>query len=267
MNPSPIITLTTDFGYKDPLVGIMKGVILGINPSVVVVDITHGVTQFNVREAALSIGMSYHLFPSRTIHVVVTDPGVGSERRPILAVAEHYYFVGPDNGVFSIIYNEVERCDVLHLTADHYFLGKRSVTFHGRDIFAPVAAWLSKGVSASNFGEMVEDYVRISFPVPSMKSQTALEGEVVHIDHFGNAITNIKVKNVVHLKNANPGGTVGIAAKGKQIPLKRYYGQAEDQGLCAVIDSMDCLELFVYKGNASKEFDIKIGEKVEVMLL
>jgi S-adenosylmethionine hydrolase len=263
----PIITLTTDFGYRDPLSGIMKGVILSINPDANVVDITHGIGKYNVREAALTIGISYRQFPPRTIHVVVADPGVGSARRPIMVVTENYYLIGPDNGVFSVVYNESKRCEVRHLTAEHYFNRERSATFHARDIFAPVAAWLSKGIISSNFGDPVKDFVRLPLPVPAMPTKTALEGEVIHIDHFGNAITNIRVEDVALLRSAKPDGMIRIVTKGMEVPLKQYYSQVEDKGLYALINSMDRLELFVYRGNASKQFEIKVGDTLGVMLL
>ncbi len=266
MKVIPIITLATDFGYRDPLTGIVKGVILGINPEANIVDITHGISKYNVREAALTIGMSYRQFPPRTIHVAVTDPGVGSSRRPILVVTENYYFVGPDNGIFSVIYSESERFQVIHVTADHYFLRKKSATFHARDIFGPVAAWLSKGVVASNFGEPVNDYARFAFPVPNMPTKTTVEGEVIHIDHFGNAITNIKSENLRLLLGEKP-GNLRIVAKGRQIEMKKYYSEAEDRDLYALINSMDLLELFVYRGNAAKQYELKVGDTLGVMLV
>ncbi len=267
MENNPIITLTTDFGYREPFSGILKGVVLGINPSAVIIDITHGIEKFNIREAALTIGFSYRHFPSRTIHVVVTDPGVGSGRRPILVVTGDYFFVGPDNGIFSPVYDESERCEVFHLTAEHYFLRGRSATFHARDIFAPVAAWLSKGLNPSFFGEPITDYMKLSFPVPSMPTKTCLKGEVIHTDHFGNAITNIGAGDLNLLLAEKPDGALEIVSKDMRIPLKKFYREAEGQGLCALMNSIDRLELFVYKKDASSEFDIKIGDAVEVLLI
>lgn len=263
--PRPVITLTTDFGYRDPLSGIMKGVILGINPDVEIVDITHGIERYNIREAALTIGMSYRHFPSRTIHVVVTDPGVGSMRRPILIATEDYYFVGPDNGVFSIIYDEVERFEVIHLTAEHYFLPDRSMTFHGRDIFAPVAAWLSKGIAIANFGEPVTDYSKINIPRPSMPAKNVIEGEIIYIDHFGNAISNIRYSDLAPFLEGNDRKALKIVMKGRQIEMKDYYAQAEDRGLYALLNSMNYLELFVYRGDASKEHNIRVGDSIGVI--
>ena len=267
MKGVPIITLSTDFGYIDPLSGIMKGVILSINPETHIVDITHGINKYNVREAALILGMSYRQFPPRTIHVAVADPGVGSSRRPIMVVTENYYFVGPDNGIFSVVYNECERFEVIHITAGHYFLGDRSATFHAKDIFSPVAAWLSRGIIASNFGEPVTDYVKLPFPVPTMPTKTTVEGEIIHIDHFGNAITNIRSTYLDMLRNAKPDFRLKIVAKGKQVAMKEYYSQAEDKDLYALINSMDYLELFVYRGNATKQFELKVGDTLGVMLV
>ncbi len=261
---NPIITLTTDFGYKDPLSGVMKGVILGISPSANIVDISHGINKYDVREAALTIGTSYIQFPPRTIHVVVTDPGVGSQRRPIMVIAENYYFVGPDNGVFSIIF-ESEYCEVVHVTSDHYFQRKMSSTFHGRDVFAPVAAWLSKGIPASKFGDTITDFVRLRLPVPAQPTRTTLEGEVILIDHFGNAVTNIKASDLERLRSESK-GRLRIIVKGTEAPLKEYYSQAADKGLYSVIGSMDYLELFVNRGNASSDFNIRVGDGIGVMM-
>lgn len=264
MQVKPIITLTTDFGYSDPLAGIVKGIILGIDPEARIVDISHGITKYGVKEAALAIGISYKHFPPRTIHVVVVDPGVGSERRPIIVETENYYFVGPDNGVFSVVYNENRDCRVFHLTADHYFMRRRSATFHGRDIFAPVAAWLSAGTSASKFGDSIPDYVRLSLPSPSVSTNTTVEGEVIYVDHFGNAITNISAAEIDRLCSTNPQGTLKIILKDRHLPFVRHYREAGDKGPHALIDSLDCLELFVYEGNASSEHDIKVGDIVKV---
>ncbi|HWR59464.1 MAG TPA: SAM-dependent chlorinase/fluorinase [Thermodesulfovibrionales bacterium] len=262
---NPIITLTTDFGYKDPLSGVMKGVILSINPSVSIVDMTHGISKYDVREAALTIGSTYMQFPLRTIHIVVTDPGVGSERRPIMLATDSYYFIGPDNGVFSLMFGN-KRCEVRHLTSSHYFLRRISKTFHGRDIFAPVAAWLSKGIDVSKFGEVINDFVKLDLPTPIEKSSVAIEGEVILIDHFGNAITNITALDIDRIKSA-ANGTLKIIIKGKEVMVKDYYGQAGDRGLYGIIGSLDYLELFVNKGNASQEFNIKVGDALGIIVV
>lgn len=266
MEHSPIITLTTDFGYKDPFVGIMKGVILNINPLANIVDITHGISPQNIVEAAFTIETSFASFPSKTIHVVVVDPGVGSVRRPILVITDHYYFVGPDNGIFSQIYNLSESLNVIQLTAEHYFMPQISSTFHGRDIFAPAAAWLSRGINVSNFGDPIDDYVNIPIPVPVMPSKNIIEGEAIYIDRFGNVTTNIKTQNIDELLGSKPEGKFRVIVKGSEAPLKNYYSEAADDGLYSLINSFGYLELFVKKGNASSDFGIAVGEKVGVIL-
>jgi S-adenosylmethionine hydrolase len=266
MEHGTIITLTTDFGYKDPFIGIMKGVILNINPVVQIVDITHGISPQNVIEAALSIEMSFTAFPHKTIHVIVVDPGVGSSRRPILVVTDYHYFVGPDNGVFSQIFNLTERLTVIHITSEHYFMPQRSSTFHGRDIFAPVAAWLSRGINVSNFGDTITDYVTIPVPLPAMPAKNTIEGNVIYIDHFGNAITNIQSQKINDLLKNNPNGKLKVLFKGIEAPPKDYYSQAVDNGLYSLINSFNYLELFVNKGSANSNFGITVGEKVNVIV-
>ncbi|MEW6419069.1 MAG: SAM-dependent chlorinase/fluorinase [Nitrospirota bacterium] len=267
MSGNAIITLTTDFGYKDPFVGIMKGVILNINPLANIVDITHDISPQNILEAAFAIEMSFESFPYKTIHVVIVDPGVGSVRRPILVITDHHYFIGPDNGVFSQIYNLVhETLSVIHITAEHYFLPQRSATFHGRDIFAPVAAWLSRGINVSKFGDPITDYVNIPIPVPIVLEGNTIEGEVIYIDRFGNVTTNIRNQKIGELFADNPEGRLKVIAKGKEAPLKNYYSEAGDNGLYSLINSFGYLELFVRMGNASSDFGISVGEKVNVVL-
>src|SRR4030043_902730 len=237
MEHSPIITLTTDFGNRDPFVGIMKGVILNINPSASVIDITHGIGPQKIMEAAFAIEMSFESFPSKTIHVVVVDPGVGSVRRPILVVTDYHYFVGPDNGVFSQIFNLTESLKVIHITAEHYFMSQRSSTFHGRDIFAPVAAWLSRGIDVSKFGDTITDYVKIPLPAPTITAQHTLEGEVVYIDSFGNAMTNIKTPHMNNLYGSNLVDHPSVLFKGNPVPFKHYYSEAGETGLYSLINA------------------------------
>jgi len=268
MQSNPVITLTSDFGYKDPFVGMMKGVISSINPLAKVIDITHGISPQNIKEAALTIGTSYTFFPAKTVHIVVVDPGVGSSRRPILVVTDQYYFIGPDNGVFSLIYStQKETLEVIHMTAEHYFMSHIGPTFHGRDIFAPAAAWRTKGIEPLNFGEMITDYVTIPFPSVSSPSATTLQGEIIYIDRFGNAITNIKAADLDSLYSIRPEATLKVATNRKQTEIKTYYAQGTDKGLYAIINSSGYLELFVYSGNAASSFGIKVGDVVEVTLV
>lgn len=266
MQHNCIITLTTDFGYKDPFAGIMKGVMLNINPFIHIVDITHDISPQNILEAAIAIEISFDSFPPGSIHIVVVDPGVGSARRPILVATGSHFFIGPDNGVFSRIYKLHETKTVTHMTAEHYFMPKRSSTFHGRDIFAPAAAWLSCGTEASNFGNPITDYVTIEVPVPIMSSKNVLEGEIISVDRFGNAITNIKIPHMEDLYGRNYFDNPSVLFKGHKAPFKHYYSGAEDKGLYSLMNSFGHLKLFVYKGKASSDFGINIGDKVKVVM-
>lgn len=264
MPANPIITLTTDFGYKDPFVGIMKGVILSINPLVNIVDITHGISPQNILEAAITIEMSFKSFPHKTIHVVVVDPGVGSARRPILVITDHYYFIGPDNGVFSFIYrlkNEV--LSVIHITSEHYFMPNISTTFHGRDIFAPLAAWLSRGIEYSKFGIPINDYKSINVPDPIVSDKNTIEGEVIYIDYFGNITTNIKTELINEIFREKTVQKPKVFFRGREVPFKSHYEEAEDEGLYSLINSFGYLELFVKRGSASSKFGILVGEKIK----
>jgi len=258
----PIITLTTDYGTNDHFVGAMKGVILNVNPEATVVDNTHGVIAHDILDGALAIGRTYKYFPARTIHVVVVDPGVGTQRRPILVAGDTHYFVAPDNGVLSVIFDQSETIHAWHITSEHYFLHPVSNTFHGRDIFAPVAGWLSKSWQTASFGEEITDYVRFAIPKPKTAG-TAVKGVVLRVDHFGNLITNVTPEDVPGLVGAN--ASVKIRA-----------GNAEVKKMCAtfsegaagepigIVGSSGYLEIVVNKGNASKALGAVRGSEVTV---
>ena len=261
-----VITLTTDFGYKDPFVGIMKGVILNINPTANIVDLTHGIGPQNIMEAAFALEASFRYFPYKSINVAIVDPGVGSVRRPIIAATDHHYFVGPDNGIFTRVYALAESLHVIHVTSEHYFLPSRSSTFHGRDIFAPVAGWLSRGVDMLNFGEPITDFVKIPVPVPVSSSNNIIEGEIVYIDRFGNLTTNLHHMKIDELVFKNADKKQGVLIKGHEAPLKNFYSEAKDKGLYSLINSFGYLELFVNSGNAASDFELTVGDKVGVVL-
>ncbi|RJQ21232.1 MAG: hypothetical protein C4560_04110 [Nitrospiraceae bacterium] len=261
----PIITLTTDYGLKDSFVGLMKGVILGINPDANIIDISHNIGRHNIYEASQVIAMSYKYFPSATIHVSVVDPGVGGARRPILVITENHYFIGPDNGIFTPIFERQSNFfKVLHLNSSHYFLPSEGATFHGRDIFSPIAAWLSRGVDSSKFGEPITDYQTISLPTPLLSDGNTISGEVVSSDNFGNTITNITVDILSKLAPVEPKDKFKIIYKDKAISFLNYYAEAEDNALSATINGFGHLELFVNKKNAFQMFDMNIGDTVTV---
>jgi S-adenosyl-L-methionine hydrolase (adenosine-forming) len=190
-NQQSIITLLTDFGTKDYFVGAMKGVILSANPSARIVDITHDIPPQDIHAGAFNLLASYDNFPAGTIHVAVVDPGVGSNRRPILIECANQFFIGPDNGLFSWICEREGRFVARHLTAERFFRQPPSKTFHGRDVFAPVAAALSKAVAPEEFGPVVDDLVTLESLSPKTRGDGSNEGTILHIDRFGNCITNL----------------------------------------------------------------------------
>lgn len=253
------ITLTTDFGLKDPYVGIMKGVILSIDPTALIVDINHGISPHNIMEGAFSILQSYRYFPYGTIHVAVVDPGVGGKRRGIVVETDRYLFVGPDNGIFTWILEKESVRGVIHLTNKEYFLEEVSRTFHGRDIFAPVAAHLSRGLDPGRLGEPVDDPFRIPLPKPSREGKRIF-GEVIYIDGFGNCITNIE-EGMIGDKR------VLIRVKDLVIEgLSKTYEDGRGGVPLALIGSTSFLEIGVYGGSASALLGIGPGERVEVVL-
>ncbi len=190
--PSPIITLLTDFGMADYFVGAMKGAILSVNESARIIDITHQIPPHDVRAAAFTLSAAYQTFPANTIHVAVVDPGVGSARRPILVTAQEHSFIGPDNGLFGFVYeSEAANLRVFHLNREQYFRSDVSATFHGRDVFAPIAGWLAKGVPASELGDEIGDYVRQDRITPRSFADGHVEASIIHIDRFGNCVTNL----------------------------------------------------------------------------
>lgn len=255
-----IITLTTDYGTSDHLVGAMKGVILKINPDAHIVDICHNVLPFDVLDGALTIGQAYRFYPPRTVHVVVVDPGVGSPRRPILATGDQHYFVAPDNGVLSVVYEKEERLAVRHVSAAHYFQNPVSNTFHGRDIFAPVAAWLTKNWQTPSFGEEISDYVRFSLPKPKMVNNT-LKGVVMRVDTFGNLVTNLTPEDAPQLFSG--GKSFKLSVGGKEVSkFVQAYGQGAQGEVFAIVGSSGFLEISMNKGNAARALGVQRGSEV-----
>ncbi len=268
MLESPIITLTSDFGLKDPFAGLMKGVMIGINPNARIVDITHNIKRHDIFEASQVIAMSYPYFPTASIHVAIVDPGVGSMRRPLLVVTEDHYFIGPDNGIFTPVFEAQAShfFKVYHLTASHYFLPMSGSTFHGRDIFAPVAAWLSKGVESHKMGEQIDDYMKIASPKPEMTDDKTITGEIVSIDNFGNAISNIKRDDLAKITPVESLEKCTVIYNEQHIRPVRYYANNEGNTLCSIINSFGHIELFVYRESASEKYNVKIGDTLTVRL-
>ncbi len=229
MPANRLITFTTDFGVTEHYVGAMKGVIYSIHPTAQIVDITNSVQSFDILDGALAISQAYSYFPKDTIHVVVVDPGVGGPRRPIIAAAGQYQFVAPDNGVLSLVYEREERIGVRHITSEHYFHQPVSNTFHGRDIFAPVAAYLSKGVDATKFGEEISDFTRFAAPRAKSLSPNSWKGVVLKTDKFGNLITNITPRDVPQLFDG-PAATFKITVGKAEVTKLQSRYAAGTQG-------------------------------------
>ena len=255
-----IITLTTDFGYKDPFVGIIKGVIAGINPQAQIVDLTHGIAPQDIMAGALVLRHSFSYFPQGTIHVAVVDPGVGSARRPLLLATDGQYFLGPDNGVLSLTAANKQPDAVIELSNPNYHLQPTSATFHGRDIFAPAAAHLSLGINPVALGEPVDHYARLSWP-QVVKNERGMDGEIVYIDGFGNLFTNIEAQDLQALpKEKLSVSLCGITTRG----LASNYAAGDKDRCIALINSWGLLEIAIYKDSAKRRAQAKIGDKVRI---
>ncbi|MCJ7622947.1 MAG: SAM-dependent chlorinase/fluorinase [Anaerolineaceae bacterium] len=242
----PIITLTTDFGMREGYHAVMKGVIYGIIPDVKIVDISHDIHPQDIHEAAFILEINVFYFPAKTVHVVVVDPGVGTERRPIAVQIGSQLFVAPDNGVLTRVLMCAERenwpVQCVYIDKPEYWLEDISTTFHGRDIFAPTGAHLAAGVPLEAIGTPIKDLIRLEMHPPK-RTKVSLVGEVIHIDHFGNAITNIRAHDIAHL------GDVSISLCGQRITgLSRTFGDAAHGTLLAVWDSSEYLMVSEYGG-------------------
>jgi len=262
----PIITLITDFGTNDHFVGTMKGVIYNINPDVEIVDITHKVASYDIFDGAFALAQSYRFFPSDTIHLVVVDPGVGTARRPLLASSLAYRFVAPDNGVLSLIYEREESVEVRHITSDHYFLNPVSATFQGRDIFAPVAGWLSKGVEVQKFGEPISDYIKFSSPKPKWVSDSLIKGVALKVDKFGNIISNLRPEDIPQLFAENPPAFKILINQQEITRLNLAYSMGKPGELFAIVGSSGYIEICTNRGSAAKILNANRGVDVDIML-
>lgn len=263
---APIITLLSDFGLRDPYVAEMKAVILSICPQARLVDISHKIEKFNIRMGAFVLASAATYFPKGSIHMAVVDPGVGTKRRAILVEAENRFFVGPDNGLLMLAAKKEGIRHVINITNKRYMLTRVSRTFHGRDIFAPTAAHLAIGVAPADFGSEIHDYMVPQFAKPG-STNNALLGEVIHVDDFGNIVTNIS-KVELEKKGIREGAMLRLRLKDKPIKLKfcSTYGEVPDGEALTLIGSHDFLEISVNRGNASKKFGAKEGDAVTVVL-
>ena len=266
MSESRIVTFTTDFGLSDPFVGIMHGVVLNIQPDTRIVDICHSVASYDIHDGAWTIAQSYRFFPKRTVHVVVVDPGVGSARRPIIVETEDHIFVAPDNGVLSLVEAREPKFVVRHVTAERYFLQPISQTFHGRDVFAPTAGWLSKGVAPAEFGPEISDYVRSALPPVERVGEDSLRGVVMKVDKFGNLITNIGELDAPKLFGAQPVDDVSILIAGETITrVCRSYAEGAEGEIFAIVGSSGYLEVAARQTSAAGKLAAGAGTPVGVV--
>jgi S-adenosylmethionine hydrolase len=255
-----IITLITDFGTEAGYLGAVKGVILKINPDVQIVDISHQVKPFDVWEGAFMLKNSYGFFPKGTIHMVVIDPGVGSSRQALLIISENYSFVGPDNGVFSFVYDEEKILKMMNISNTKYSIGKSS-TFHARDIFAPVAAYLSLGIKPEEFGPEAKECMKFKIPSPIVKNNL-IQGEILWVDRFGNLITNLNYSQVKILKSKKEFKiTIGKKIIRK---ISNSYSEGKGNEILALEGSSGYLEMAANQGSAENILKKKTGDKFEV---
>jgi S-adenosyl-L-methionine hydrolase (adenosine-forming) len=252
----PTVTLTTDFGTRDPFAGAMKGVVLSRCPDAAIVDLSHDVSPHDVLEVALFVAAAVPYFPPGTVHVVVVDPGVGTARRPLAARCGDQFVVGPDNGFATLLWESHPPSEVREITSFEPPAGQVSATFHGRDVFAPVAAALASGADLSQLGPVLVEPVRLSIPRPRFEEGRWL-GEVIHIDRFGNAMTN--------LRQAELGGQPYLVqAAGAELgSIRRTYGDAAPGEALALFGSAGYLEIAVNQGRADEAPGLQVGDPVE----
>lgn len=261
-----LVALMTDFGYDDPWVASMKAVLFSINPAIKTVDITHSVPPHDIFSGALTLYRSYRDFPTGTVFLCVVDPGVGSGRLPLIVSTDNYYFVGPDNGIFSFIY-AYEEHKVTAVDADYYFRKPVSETFHGRDVFAPVAAWLTRKVDVFRFGPTLNNYIKKEVPVDEVAEGSISGGEVCSVDRFGNLITNVRLTTMKKLALASGRKSFQIDVAGKKIPLLSG-GYKQDAPLFALINSSGLLEITSFRKSAAELLGVsEAGTKVGVSVV
>jgi S-adenosylmethionine hydrolase len=260
--PVPIVTLLSDFGVKDPYVAEMKAVMLSVCPEARIIDISHQIEKFNIRMGAFVLASAVPYFPVGTVHVAVVDPGVGTKRRPLIVETERCFYVGPDNGLLMLSAQREGIRHVYNISNPDYVLPTISRTFHGRDIFAPAAAHLSKGCTPSEFGPEIHDYLIPRFAKPQMR-RGCLLGEILYIDDFGNVVSNISTKDLekVGMKESC---LLHVKFRKKVLKLKfcPAYGEVPVKAPLVLIGSSGFLEVSVNQGNASEAFKVKIGDSI-----
>jgi S-adenosylmethionine hydrolase len=255
-----IITLLSDFGLRDHFVAVVKGVMLSLNQDVTLVDISHQIPPQDIFTGAFTLSQAYSYFPSGTIHLAIVDPGVGTDRKVVAATAGGHYFVAPDNGILTYIMEALEDFAAYEVTADHYFRKPVSATFHGRDIFAPIAAWISRSIDLHQLGPVLKSPVRLQLPVLKRVKDALIQGAILAVDQFGNLITNLKPDDVpVPFK---------ILAGQKEITgFRKTYGEGTPGEIIVVPGSTGYLEIAVKGGSAAAALNLKAGAPIGVILI
>jgi len=259
---NPLVTFTTDFGTSDHFVATMKAVVLAIAPRVRIVDITHEVTPFEVVEGAYTLAQAYSYFPKKTVHVVVVDPGVGSSRRPILAEMAGQYFVAPDNGVLSMVFAR-EKAKVRHITNEKFMRHPVSRTFHGRDVFSPVAAHLAMGIAPAKFGKLIEDHLRLTLDKPNRSGKRSWTGTVLKVDRFGNLITNFHIDDFPQITGRPFDLNIGLEKINR---LALTFTECDPGEAFAIVGSAGYIEVAVNQGSAARALGCGAGSPVELAL-
>ncbi len=264
MDRRPIVTLLTDFGYQDPFVGIMKGVILSLCPMAALVDLCHETAAYDVLAGSFLLQSAVRFFPHGTIHVAVVDPGVGGPRRPLLAQIDDQFFVAPDNGLLSYPMSNGTVRAVRAITAREYLLEPVSATFHGRDVFAPVAGYLARGVSVERFGPEIADAVRLVIPRSRHDPIGRLTGQVIWVDRFGNCVTTITQEDLETFA-AGAGGRIRVVLGARVLGgVVSHFEEAGPGGYAAIIGSTGYLELFANRGNLARRWGVAAGSPVSL---
>jgi S-adenosyl-L-methionine hydrolase (adenosine-forming) len=261
-----VVSLMTDFGIKDGNVGVMKGVIWNIAPGAQISDLSHMIAPQNIREAALILARSAPYFPENSVHVVVVDPGVGTARRPMAAKIGTQHYVGPDNGTITLLLERAEQegwaCEFVELDKPQFWLEKISHVFHGRDIFAPVAGHLASGIPLADLGTRFLDPVRIALPKPE-QTERGWRGEIIHIDHFGNVASNIRIEQLAEALTHMDKITVTLA--GEAISgMVNTFGQRQPGDLVALLGSTGNLIVSVVNGSAAARLNVKVGDEIKI---
>jgi S-adenosylmethionine hydrolase len=266
-NSGRIITLLTDFGLRDHFVASMKGVMLGLNPDLNLVDISHLVPPQDIRTGAFLLGQAYACFPPATIHLAVVDPGVGTDRKVLAAIAGGHYFVAPDNGILSYVRRAAADFRAYEVTADHYYRKPVSNTFHGRDVFAPIAAWISRDIPMHQLGNELAEPVELKIPEPARIKEGLIQAAIMAVDHYGNMITNLTPG---HLPEFDPGRPLPfkiLAGKKEITACRENYGEAK-QGEAFIIEgSTGHIEISIKGASAAATLGLKAGNPIGVVLL